>query len=501
MANTIIHKKSSVSGKSPLTTDLALGELAVNTYDGIIYLKKFNTIESIVPIKEITKANIESVFTGAITSHTHSYLPLTGGTLTGVLDFNGTTGRVITITNDTTVDSADASIYLGNGTYGFDLLYEGTGFGNENAFSIKSDNSGNPKIGLRITQDGIINFPQTGANVNGNLIWHAGNDGSGSGLDADLLDGQNGSYYLDWVNVTNKPDPVITLGGDCSGSVTLTDLGNGTLTVTVADDSHNHVISNVDGLQTALDGKLSLSGGTMTGQIVSTLATGTSPLAVTSTTVNTNLNADLLDGLHSSSFFRADASNAVDVRLSSGDGRGLKFWDSDSYKIWMSSSGNATYGGRITGETTSDYNIYFRIKNGTNRGFVFENAYATKLFAINGDGVRSQVGIKSNTFRDTIQTLGSISTNTTLNTDNGNVITATIGAALTFTFSGTLTDNGITFMLKLTNGGAYLVTWPSSVKWPGGIAPALTASGTDILVFNTSDGGTTWHGIANLDVR
>ena len=26
-------------------------------------------------------------------------------------------------------------------------------------------------------------------------VWNAGNDGSGSGLDADLLDGQHGSYY------------------------------------------------------------------------------------------------------------------------------------------------------------------------------------------------------------------------------------------------------------------------------------------------------------------
>jgi hypothetical protein len=29
----------------------------------------------------------------------------------------------------------------------------------------------------------------------GSTIWHSGNDGSGSGLDADLLDGQQGSYY------------------------------------------------------------------------------------------------------------------------------------------------------------------------------------------------------------------------------------------------------------------------------------------------------------------
>jgi hypothetical protein len=42
----------------------------------------------------------------------------------------------------------------------------------------------------------------------------------------------------------------ITLSGDVSGS------GTTSIVVTVADDSHNHVISNVDGLQTALDGKL-----------------------------------------------------------------------------------------------------------------------------------------------------------------------------------------------------------------------------------------------------
>lgn len=30
-------------------------------------------------------------------------------------------------------------------------------------------------------------------------------DGSGSGLDADLLDGQSSAYFLDWTNTTNKP--------------------------------------------------------------------------------------------------------------------------------------------------------------------------------------------------------------------------------------------------------------------------------------------------------
>ncbi len=36
-----------------------------------------------------------------------------------------------------------------------------------------------------------------GIKVSGNLVWHAGNDGAGSGSDADLLDGQQGSWYAD----------------------------------------------------------------------------------------------------------------------------------------------------------------------------------------------------------------------------------------------------------------------------------------------------------------
>ena len=39
----------------------------------------------------------------------------------------------------------------------------------------------------------------------GSKYWHAGNDGASSGLDADLLDGQHGSYYLNYNNLSNTP--------------------------------------------------------------------------------------------------------------------------------------------------------------------------------------------------------------------------------------------------------------------------------------------------------
>lgn len=40
MANKVLVKRSAVAAKVPLTTDLSLGELAINTYDGKIYIKK-----------------------------------------------------------------------------------------------------------------------------------------------------------------------------------------------------------------------------------------------------------------------------------------------------------------------------------------------------------------------------------------------------------------------------------------------------------------------------
>lgn len=50
MTQQIILKRSSVAAKVPLTTDLVLGELAVNTNDGTIFMKKNNGVDSIVQI-------------------------------------------------------------------------------------------------------------------------------------------------------------------------------------------------------------------------------------------------------------------------------------------------------------------------------------------------------------------------------------------------------------------------------------------------------------------
>ena len=76
----------------------------------------------------------------------------------------------------------------------------------------------------------------------------------------------------------------ITLGGDLSGSVSIDGSSHVTLIGQVADDSHNHIIANVDGLQAALDAKLGHSGKAS--------------------------DSELLDGINSTSFLRSDTNNS-----------------------------------------------------------------------------------------------------------------------------------------------------------------------------------------------
>ena len=53
----------------------------------------------------------------------------------------------------------------------------------------------------------VNNSSTNGLRFNDFIVWHAGNDGANSGLDADLLDGQQGAYYapIDDTALTGVP--------------------------------------------------------------------------------------------------------------------------------------------------------------------------------------------------------------------------------------------------------------------------------------------------------
>ena len=58
-------------------------------------------------------------------------------------------------------------------------------------------------------------------------VWKASNDGSGSGLDADLLDGQHGSYYLPVASYTAADVKAKMLSQDGAGSTLDADMLDG----------------------------------------------------------------------------------------------------------------------------------------------------------------------------------------------------------------------------------------------------------------------------------
>ncbi len=402
----------------------------------------------------------------------------------------------------------------------------------------------------------------------------------------------------------------IALSGDVSGNVNFDGSGNVTITTTVADDSHNHVISNVDGLQTALDGKLdertSSNWNTATsvvGNVVGQLgwknygnnhtifdaSNSTSP---SGTSVN-NTNASVpwsgtyptLMGWNGASTYgvRVDSARIADnissytVNQSVGSGNSPSFaglningnlnavdniylaatvyheGDTNTYlsfstdTVYLASGGTdrviVDNSGVRLGDTGNGYfqpvsGNYgsIQIDGGAHGGwegysiggravFMHDNSNSMGLFddvnnkwalthAFNGavdlyhngasklDTLSNGVSINGNLYTDgsNAEDYDALSgTSPTCNVDNAGAFSLTMSGNTTFTFSGA--DNGwsMGFILQLTGNGS-TVTWPSSVDWAGGTAPDAPASGeTDIYVFWTRNGGTTWYGVQSID--
>ena len=134
-----------------------------------------------------------------------------------------------------------------------------------------------------------------------------------------------------------------------------------------------------------------------------------------------------------------------------------------------------------------------------NGGIGSTSLSGANIAALNATANFSDNIIQRATLKDTSETvvaLGDLGGGTDdLDLSLGNVFTATVSTGTqTFTFSNpSASGTCYCFMLILTNGGSQTVNFPSSVDFNGGTAPSLTASGVDILMFTTVDGGTTFH--------
>ena len=84
-------------------------------------------------------------------------------------------------------------------------------------------------------------------------------------------------------------------------------------------------------------------------------------------------------------------------------------------------------------------------------------------------------------------------TSNTVNVALANYFVCTPAGTTTFVFTGVPVSRDSSFVIELTNGGAYTVSFPSTVRWPANTAPTLTSSGKDLLIFSTANTGSTWR--------
>lgn len=145
------------------------------------------------------------------------YLTLDGGTLTKSLTLGSGVANTAQIILDISKEGSPQISFNDTGGGGSDMYWAVGTDDSDNSFKIHgSGTSPSPTINGLVTP--FFEITTGGALYAGtSLIWHAGNDGSSSGLDADLLDGQHGSFYHSY-----NPTITLTAGSGLSGGSTFT---------------------------------------------------------------------------------------------------------------------------------------------------------------------------------------------------------------------------------------------------------------------------------------
>ena len=254
MAQTIKLKRTAVQGNLPTTSNLDLGELAINTYDGRIFFEK--DVDGTLSIEEILTTNSQTSgsfnLTGSISA---SSLNISGDT---TIDGNLTLGGNITI-GDANTDSisvtadflsslipdSGSTYNLGSSTKAWNEVHAKTIYGDgsnitnitvdaaatvsstfTNSSSVTVSHNFNMRNILVAVYDNQNNqiLPQ---NVNTSnldqvaitlssaqsgtvVVAKGGHVVSGSASDSNQLNGENASYYLDYDNFTDIPSGIVS---------------------------------------------------------------------------------------------------------------------------------------------------------------------------------------------------------------------------------------------------------------------------------------------------
>ena len=325
MAQVLKLKRTAVSGKIPNTSQLELGELAINTYDGRIFFEKDNGTPS---ISEILIVNTHTPVTGSL--NLNGNISATNITLSGDLVVQGTT---------TTIDSTNLNI----GDNIIELNY-----------------GGSSTIGGIYVKDAT-----GGSTISGSLLWDSTNDywklGT-SGSESQVITISN--------LVSNLPSGIVSSSAQITitesqiSDLTHTEIPSGT--ISGSSQLNGSTLSNM-----TISGSFSGDGSNLTGLTVDQVATITSDFTnQSSVTITHNFNTkNILVSVYdeNDSFFLPSSIVTTDVNNVT-----IGFSDIESGRIVVAKgghvvSGSANDSNQLNGQSGSyylDYTNFINIPSG-----------------------------------------------------------------------------------------------------------------------------------------
>lgn len=282
MANTVVLKRSAVQGKTPTTSDLALGELALNTYDGNLFFKRnVSSTETVVRVATNTNLLSYTRVTGNTTAVSRqSYIADTsGGTFTITLPASPASGDWVVIAdgasfqttaltvgrNSSTIADIAENLSLNIEGVSVTFVYDGSTW---EVYTQVGANGG----------DGTFTASSTTTLTNKTI----------SGSSNTLTNIGNSSLTNSSISINGS---AISLGGSVTGLVTTSDTGTVTNTM-LAGSIANAKLTNssvtVNGTSISLgsSGTVTAAAGTLTGN---TLASGVTASSLTSVGTLTSL--------------------------------------------------------------------------------------------------------------------------------------------------------------------------------------------------------------------
>ena len=391
MANTIKHKRG--SGSDPSASDLVAGELAIRTDTGVVFTKKDDGTVAQIAGGGDTDLGVSTTTTAVtVTSSTGNNATISeaSSSAAGVMSA-AHHDKLDGIASGATANSTESiqdivgGMVSGNSESGISVTYQDSDGTLD--FSVTSQTDNNFTTTLKNKLDGIESGATADQSASEILTAIKTVDGASSGLDADLLDGQHGSYYLNYNNFSNTPTiptnnnqltngagyitstltneqvqdivGAMVSGNTESGISVVYQDGDGTLDFTVSGTNlsktttttSNTILSSTGNNVTLNEATGSAAGlmstthhnkldGIESGATADQTASEILTLLKTVDGAGSGLDADSLDGLTQGDFIRANADDNVTAHTEWQDAKEVRLGNGADMKLYHNAGAN-----------------------------------------------------------------------------------------------------------------------------------------------------------------